>query len=198
MLCLHGFSTNSILLKNKNNFSRINKTLEYFYIDGSVTLPNDMKAWWIYNKEDPLDINWDELSNIEDIDKLIGFNDSVSLVIKAIQENPSIETIFGFSQGGAMLSLLVHFKLLPQQIKRVIFVGAFFPLKCELNIHTIPSLHIAGLEDSVINHSLSEKLASQYLNPVIIIHKGKHVIPNDKNMRDTFRNFLNYSNTYLM
>jgi len=101
----------------------------------------------------------------------LGFNDSVDLILKAIQETPSIETIFGFSQSGAMLSLLLYFNLLPLQIKRIIFVGAFFPL-----IYIIPSLHIMGLEDSVINHSLSEKLASQYLNPVIIIHKGKQMI----------------------
>jgi len=32
----------------------MNKNIECLYIDGSVTLSNDMKAWWIYNKQVPL------------------------------------------------------------------------------------------------------------------------------------------------
>jgi hypothetical protein len=101
--------------------------------------------------------------------------------------------IFGFSQGAALAALLVGMRSpagTPSQRRPLAFdfammVGGFVsndPSHAGLfdsEGFDLPSLHIIGRSDTVVPSTLSHGLASRFKNPLVIQHKGGHVIASD-------------------
>ena len=55
----------------------------------------------------------------------------------------------------------------------------------------IPTLHIIGQNDQVVEHSRSESLANEYFNnPTIVLHPGGHTVPSQTSFRDKYLDFL--------
>lgn len=61
----------------------------------------------------------------------------------------------------------------------------------------IPSLHIIGENDQVVDHDRSESLANDYFHcPFIIKHAGGHAIPSQASFRPQYMNFFDKLNDY--
>lgn len=56
---------------------------------------------------------------------------------------------------------------------------------------SIPSMHIIGQTDQVVDSKRSEELANDYFhNPTIVYHSGGHTIPSQTNLRSQYLNFF--------
>merc|ERR1712226_1150181 len=94
---------------------------------------------------------------------------------------------FFFSQGaalGGLLCLLQHTGELPFRFNFCILVSGFisdkhkykFAILGEERIQ-IPSLHITGDKDSIIDCSRTEELERQFLGGQMCLHPGGHYLP---------------------
>jgi hypothetical protein len=54
----------------------------------------------------------------------------------------------------------------------------------------IPSLHVMGQKDKVIEMQFSEQIAAKFSNPVIHVHDGAHYMPQDEKTISILRSFL--------
>ncbi|KAJ1861193.1 Family of serine hydrolases 3 [Coemansia sp. RSA 2703] len=115
--------------------------------------------------------------------------------------------ILGFSQGGALAVLLAKLLQGPQdclafpvpvdhpQFKFVILAGAFDvePEEYQSIYATkldIPSLHMTGEYDTVIESSRSRKIMEVFVDPVIYEFRGGHFIPQTPESLRVVRSFL--------
>ena len=95
------------------------------------------------------------------------------------------------------ISFLLEF---PHDFKFVILVSAFKSLTYDhvtlferLEDHKIiiPSLHIIGENDQIVDPNLSEKFATEYFAvPMIVRHSGGHTIPSQAIFREAYHQFL--------
>lgn len=181
-------------------------------------------AWFIYNRDDPCSIDWNELVGKRRPEELIGLEESIALVQKRLATH-KYDIILGFSQGGAFLSLLA--RRMDLSSYKLIFVGAFDPVIASsttsspspcpvpplapphMNVKTkeeqevepkegeeestgtddssssqmttpfqrTRSLHVMGTGDEIIKQEWSMRLAKMCSDPLIMIHKGRHVLP---------------------
>jgi len=191
VLCLHGFNQNQEIFKHKCAFlrDRFKNIFELTFIDAPYKLPNDSgNAWWIYSKEAPLDIKWENIIG-HNVDH-INLDASLQFVKKIWNEN-KFDGILGFSQGATMASFICHNKdNLNINPKFVISISGF---KSNLLINEIdiPSIHIIGLSDEIILPTYSHDLAKSFKNPLIFEHNGKHVIPSNALFKNKLKEFLN-------
>ena len=194
-LCFHGFNQNAEIFHHRlaSVRSQYKNRVEFIIHDAPNRLPLPKTktelpqtcAWYYYSKDDPLNIDWGAVFNkIENKDELFGLETSINYV-KEILANNKIDYFLGFSQGSAFLSLLCKLNIINKDnAKKLIFVSGFYPLKMdEINTDkiNIPSMHIIGENDEVIVPSSSRTLATMFSDPIITVHKGKHVVPKIKN-----------------
>ena len=196
IICLHGFSQNSQILKKKlSNLIKSNQNIKLHYLDGFVSLPsetNDAKAYWIYSKENPLDVTW---TNHYD-NSIYYLEDSFNSFIELGNKIGKVDGIIGFSQGGFFADYICKMHAIgnvPFDIKFSIFISAgnFTRPGYEFDIQpSIETLHIIGEKDSIIPLELSKELSECYLNKEVFIHKGSHVIPSNSAAKNVVRNLL--------
>lgn len=56
---------------------------------------------------------------------------------------------------------------------------------------SIPSMHIIGQTDQVVDSNRSEELANDYFhNPTIILHSGGHTVPSQTTLRSQYIDFF--------
>jgi surfactin synthase thioesterase subunit len=56
---------------------------------------------------------------------------------------------------------------------------------------SIPSLHVYGLNDDIINHEMSEALVQCFNEPVVVPHQGGHFFPaTAANEKEHYINFF--------
>ncbi len=128
-----------------------------------------------------------------------GFEESVQMVKKAVEEVKP-DGVLAFSQGAALLVLLCAMQQELSWETRfhfAIFVAAFrsrssrhsdWYEKC--NVMTIPTLHVIGDTDKVIERELSEDVLSLFEDPVVLRHPGGHFVPATGKQKDTYLTFL--------
>jgi hypothetical protein len=95
--------------------------------------------------------------------------------------------IFGFSQGAALAGMLAAVReaeSAPLSFDLGIMVGGFtstLPQHAHLFERklTVPSLHVMGRSDGIVSMRDSLLLAERFSNPIVIEHRGGHVIPGD-------------------
>jgi predicted esterase len=95
--------------------------------------------------------------------------------------------VFGFSQGAALTGLLAAVReaeSAPVSFDLAIMVGGFtstLPQHSHLFGRKlgVPSLHVTGRSDHIVPMRDSLLLAERFAHPVIIEHRGGHVIPDD-------------------
>lgn len=204
VLCLHGFGQSAAVLKQRMASFRgkLAKTkYEFVYLNAPHELParkdkdkDDAKkdtadtdeegafAWYYYSDENKGDVEWDKVFNKHSIKDLKGLDASVSLINDALQNaHKDAAYIIGFSQGGAMLSVMTELGFIPEHIK-LIFVSAFFPgLDTELS-QTFPhkSQHVYSEADTIIPAEQSKNLANHFPDKVETLHVAGHVFPRFK------------------
>lgn len=198
VLCLHGFGQSASVLKQRMASFRgkLAKTkFEFVYLNAPHELParkdkdEDKQdadggafAWYYYSDENKGDVQWDEVFNKHSTQELKGLDSSVLLIKDALEnEHKDAAYILGFSQGGAMLSVMTELGFVPDHIK-LIFVSAFFPgLDKELS-EKFPhaSQHVYGETDTIIPPAQSKVLASRFPIAVTVCHPDGHIFPRFK------------------
>ena len=68
--------------------------------------------------------------------------------------------------------------------------GSLVHRACYENKISVPSLHVYGLSDDIIQHTYSEKLRDAFEGPLFITHEGGHYFPATVNEKQTYINFF--------
>ncbi|KAG1469671.1 hypothetical protein G6F56_003122 [Rhizopus delemar] len=150
-------------------------------------------AWWHPYKNDDNNLTSDGYYR--------GFKESIEYLKDVLQKQGPFDGIFGFSQGaclaGVMLVALENRKALPllkdldhPDFKFGMLAAGFKPSSqkatqgfWEHKIST-PTLHMIGMEDTLIPPELQQTLVDQCVDPVVIRHAGGHVVPSNAPSRN--------------
>lgn len=106
--------------------------------------------------------------------------------------------IFGFSQGAALTGLLAAIReddSAAVSFDMAVMVGGFTsqaPQHQHLfgSLLTVPSLHVMGRTDAIVPMQDSLLLAKRFANPLIIEHRGGHVIPGEPAITTRIADFI--------
>jgi len=202
IVCFHGFTQNSDILKKKlKNLVKSNKDIILHFMDGTIILSSgqdlvqQQRAYWIYDKENPLNVIWENDHKPET--KLYFLEDSLKAFIDLGNSIGNVDGLIGFSQGGCFADYIckLHSKgEIKFDIKFAIFISGKHFEKPEYGLDTIKptleTLHIHGSDDTIITPKMSELLEESYTNKEIFVHKGAHVIPSSSAAKTTFKNFI--------
>ncbi|XP_065221228.1 esterase OVCA2 [Planococcus citri] len=198
ILCLHGYQQNAQLLREKTGgIRKAIKTVEWHFIDSPHRVENstddekDPRGWWFTNE------NRTYSRSESDLD--VGFQDSLEAIENKYTKDGPYHGLLGFSQGGSMAAIIAA---LDQQKskRRFQFIMLVSGLKSHIKSHSkfyeniidIPSLHVMGEADTLVDKGKSEELAECF-NPTIrevYVHKKAHLIPCDKTAITVYRNFI--------
>ncbi|XWV25608.1 putative ovarian cancer-associated 2 protein [Tupanvirus deep ocean] len=200
IICLHGFTQNSFILQKKlMKLVKSIKGLNFYFLDGCAELPktdeNDSRAYWVYDKEKPLDVDWS--NHYKEDTKIYYLDESFEAFLGLAKKLGRIDGIIGFSQGGCFTDYIckMHAKgMVPFDLKFAVFIAAehFNRPGCELNDikPNIQTLHIYGTNDTVIPQHMSELLTNSYPNKDVFIHNGAHIIPSTSAAKAAFKSFI--------
>ncbi|KAK7109005.1 esterase OVCA2-like isoform X2 [Littorina saxatilis] len=193
ILCIHGYRQNAQAFREKTGAFRkiLKKKAELEFISAPNRVPplettgedaelaneGDSMGWWFSRQDDCYHAQ--ELS-----DCCKGYDQSLKLVQETIKEKGPFDGVLGFSQGAAMVSLLLGVQ--EQQSEKwfdfAILVAGF---KSRSSPHdvlyskkiSIPTLHVFGDTDKVIPKEMSEDLLQYFEDPVVVQHPGGHFVP---------------------
>jgi len=202
VLYLQGYRQNEKVSKEKTGSFRkaLKKHCDFTFITAPNEIPlseNDsneqpLTGWW-FSKNDRSYLAHD-FSDCSD-----GFEESLDVIAKALEEKGPFDGIISFSQGSSMLSMICALKEEGdprfQDFKFAFFVAGF---KSRQSQHqkfyetkiTLPSLHVIGDTDQVIPKDMSEDLLEVYTNPVVVRHAGGHFIPTASPQKKSYLEFL--------
>ena len=109
--------------------------------------------------------------------------------------NAPFDGVLGFSQGAALAGLLVGWR--PSPFRFAVMIGGFTsrdPEHAQLygkaDHYRIPSLHMIGRADGVVEPARSRELAAAFAKPTIVEHAGGHVIASDTESQTKVRLFV--------
>jgi len=187
LLCLHGYRQSGKAAREKLGSFRkaVGKVAELDFVTAPHIIPGEEEqyGWW-FSKEDR---SFDAHDHVE---CELGFQQSIDIVEKAWQGG-SYDGIFAFSQGaslGAHLCLLQHMGRLTIEFKFAILVAGFASrsyshqedwqtLKATGGQVNLPTLHMMGETDKVIEKEMSEELLPYFMSPHVVTHEGGHHVP---------------------
>ncbi|XP_045597681.1 esterase OVCA2 [Procambarus clarkii] len=201
LLCLHGYRQSGTSFREKTGALRkqLKKHAEFVFITSPVEVPSiddsqDKESgcgWW-FSRPDNYFKAQDESECIK------GFEESLKAIESCFKESGPFDGILGFSQGAAMLGLLCGLQQqgkLQFSFKFAIFASAF---RSRSSPHqylyseriTLPTLHIYGEADQVIEKALSEEFLQYFHEPQTLLHPGGHFIPATGTQKATYVHFL--------
>ncbi|EEH59203.1 uncharacterized protein MICPUCDRAFT_56871 [Micromonas pusilla CCMP1545] len=145
--------------------------------------------------------------------RYVGDDASVAFVERVAREDGPFDGVVGFSQGATFAGLLaaigavdgrgpfaavsaeappVFAILLSGMLARTSEAAATYAEAKDSPRHaSIPTMHVIGAADRVMPPALSERLASEFADPVIVTHERGHVVPRlERDALATARNFL--------
>jgi len=187
LLCLHGYRQSGKAAREKLGSFRkaVGKVAELDFVTAPHNIPgeDEQYGWW-FSKEDR---SFDAHDHVE---CELGFQQSIDTVVKAWQGG-SYDGLFAFSQGaslGAHLCLLQDLGRLPIEFKFAILVAGFASrssshqedwqaAKAVGGQVTLPTLHMIGETDKVIEKEMSEELLPFFMSPHVVTHEGGHHVP---------------------
>jgi pimeloyl-ACP methyl ester carboxylesterase len=183
ILCLHGYHGSAAILRRQ--IAPVAATLpadvELVFVDAPSLSSGDF-GWWHEGFR-----GWEQTRDW--VIDLVG-----------VQQ---FDGVFGFSQGAALAGLLAAIRdseSAPISFDLAIMVGGFtstLPQHARLFARelTVPSLHVMGRTDGVIPMRDSLLLAERFAHPVIIEHRGGHVIPDDPAVTSRIADFVEHHTT---
>ncbi|KAF1335678.1 Serine hydrolase, partial [Globisporangium splendens] len=215
VLCLHGYGQDGETLRGRiAAFRRAFKSsAEFVCIDGPLlSEPRDKDDSASTEQEDaPAQSqghSWFQFQRNEDGEgyTLSHVDETIAYIGAVCREQGPFDGILGFSQGGTTASLVLQnqraLPLLlyekpedsPFVFKFGIFISAPQPGDpCVGNPAlklAMPTLHVIGETDTVIEPARSRKVAEGFVDPHIFMHPGGHYIPTNKEPKDAFRDFF--------
>ncbi|MFI9381907.1 hypothetical protein [Kutzneria sp. NPDC052558] len=173
VLCLHGYHGNSTILRKQLMPLKfgLSVLVDFVTVDAPSLAEGDF-GWW----------HGDIPGYREEFQGWPRTRDSLSWTL---QMNGPFDGVLGFSQGAALAGLLPGlFADEPAiDLRFAIMVGGFrseAPEHRELyarrEAYDIPSFHMIGETDTVVNPEDSRRLAAEFTSPVIVTHPGGHAI----------------------
>ncbi|KAJ2850135.1 Ovarian cancer-associated protein 2 [Coemansia brasiliensis] len=213
ILCLHGFGENAELFKirSRNFRAVVGDNAELVYLDGPIDIGRlhmttgdltdpDLSngftnlGWWWMRR------GWSYEAR--------GIGKTLDLISKVLEEQGPFDGILGFSQGAALAVIISE--LLAQKdlqgplslgntthppIKFLVLAGAFqieVPEYEYLYRETlsVPSLHIMGTYDTVVEPERSIKVQGYFDKPQVFEFVGGHFIPQSPQCARVMRAFL--------
>ena len=135
-------------------------------------------SWWLRGEEERLE-------------------ESLALVERTVLEG-GYDGLLCFSQGaalGGLLARLQHRGTLQLHISFCILVSGFIPDRHRAKFSLedrirLPSLHILGQKDLVIEEARSMQLADQFQEPTVCLHPGGHFMPYTGDVKEAVLGFL--------
>jgi predicted esterase len=156
---------------------------------------------WFLRKSDQTEE--DSKNFVPQFEKTLDYIDNVFKV-----KGP-FDAVWGFSQGATIASILSRIAEQNQNgdnvkykhidFKFVIVASTsigqnepeLFVYFDKANKLTMPSLHMMGKADRIINYEKSLELSEHYVNPDIYLHDSGHFIPRNQEAKVVFTNFFN-------
>jgi len=188
ILCLHGYRQSADTFKVKlGSFRKMTGKLADFTF---ITAPNRVKGeeddygWWFSQENSTYDAH--QVSRCCD-----GYAESLALVEEALRTEGPFHGVLAFSQGaalGGLLCLLQERDRLSSSFSFCILVAGFISrctdhtdlfesLAAEGKKVNLPTLHVFGSSDKVIEGSMSEELLNHFNNSKVLRHEGGHFVP---------------------
>ncbi|KAK7080662.1 Ovarian cancer-associated protein 2 [Halocaridina rubra] len=188
VLCLHGYRQTGDSFREKTGAFRklLKKKIEFVFMTSPLTVPSlegsengDGGSGWWFSRSD------DYFRAQDESDCIKGFTESLAAIEKNFSEYGPFDGILGFSQGAAMLGLICGLQQqgkLNYSFKFAVFVSAFISRSIpHQHLYAdkimLPTLHVFGETDQVIEKSMSEEFLQYFHEPQIIVHPGGHFIP---------------------
>jgi predicted esterase len=154
-------------------------------------------SWWEGTRHD--DETW----------TYAGVDESAQIVMDLVQDevdraheagaDDPILVLLGFSQGAGFTSVLVRqwAEHLPG-LSGAIMVSGFPPrdrslwpaVRADVPDLDLPSLHVIGHEDKLIEPPTSEALATFFASPRLVYHDGGHYVPSKREVVDELVQFV--------
>jgi predicted esterase len=114
--------------------------------------------------------------------------------LESLFHEQQLDGVFGFSQGAALAGLLTGLR---DDVGFAIMIGGFMsfepehrPLYESVVLSRVPSLHLIGATDSIVDPAESRRLADRFTDPAVVMHPGGHVIPSTSLIVGEVRQFL--------
>ncbi|XP_076439483.1 esterase OVCA2-like [Babylonia areolata] len=204
ILCIHGYRQNAQSFRQKTGAFRklIKKKAELVFITAPNQVPpsdtaedsteasDEGNGWW-FSREDDYFRAQDPTGCCK------GYDLSLSTILQAVKEQGPFDGILGFSQGAAMVALVLgeQEKQSEKWFQFAILVAGF---KSRSSPHdalyekkiSIPTLHVFGETDKVIQKDMSEDLLQYFEDTVTLQHQGGHFIPAGGQEKKVYLEFL--------
>ena len=191
VLCLHGYAQNAQILRDRSGgFRRALKKsqFEMHYVDGPYGCTKDGERESVADA-DPLRRAWWRGSSAQQ--SYVGWQQTRDELVELWQRE-QFDAVLGFSQGAGAAAMLAA-ELRPAF---AILIAGFVP-----NDRTaarrllggsidVPSLHVYGEADELVEPARSHVLADCFSDANIIMHEGRHCIPSGAAVRKQVVAFL--------
>jgi pimeloyl-ACP methyl ester carboxylesterase len=185
ILCLHGYHGRAAVLRRQMAAftTAMPADVEFVYVDAPSLAEGDF-GWWHAGGA-----GWERTR--EWATGLFGSADG-------------FDGVFGFSQGAALAGLLAGLQQACAgdanhniRFTFALMVGGFKSDVAEpddLFAHqlTVPSIHVVGRTDMVVPPNESRLLAEAFADPLVLEHRGGHVIPGEPAVTGPIVAFLNH------
>ena len=181
VLMLHGYRQNEKLFKDRTGSFRkiLRNYVDFVYCEAPHALQTsdtNERGWWLKDTETPLDFE-------------AHFTHTLSFLNEVFETKGPFDGVFGFSQGGIISTILCNENNLSSlssiRFKFAVIVAAKVPSEARLckyfdeNVRIeLPSLHIVGLADKLVDCESSVEMGRKYFDEARIFkHELGHCIP---------------------
>lgn len=190
ILCLHGYHGNAKILRDQMQplVDGLEHSPEFVYADAPSLAAGDF-GWWR--------AKYSTGSREFNVARYEGWSRTCDWVMSTFTKDGPFDGIFGFSQGATLAALLVGLRSpggivterKPLSFDFAIVVGGFVATDPSLAMlyestesYDMPSVHMIGQADAVVPSYRSQQLSSNFRAPLVIEHRGGHVIPSTPNI----------------
>lgn len=155
---------------------------------------DDQKGWWF---SDAQTLSFDARQECE---SSLGLEQSLETVRMAVKELGPFNGILGFSQGAALVAMLCslqeqkldptfnfHFAILVAGFRSACVQHQYFYKGVNI---MVPSLHVYGQDDKVIQEQMSQDLLPLFQGAHILNHQGGHFVPAASAHKHIYQEFL--------
>jgi hypothetical protein len=170
VLCLHGYHGSASVLRSQmaGLVSALPSDVQFVFVDAPSRSSGDF-GWWH--------------------EGFRGWERTLDWARDFFGSQPPFDGLFGFSQGAALTGLLAAVNESertmeggPSWFQFAVMVGGF---KSDSSLHadlfkqqlTLPTAHVMGRQDIIVPIEDSRELADQFALPLVLEHRGGHIVP---------------------
>ncbi|XP_063058412.1 esterase OVCA2 [Engraulis encrasicolus] len=215
VLCLHGYRQNAVSFREKTGALRkvLKNRVELVYVTAPLEVPSSAetdnskesgdkppppsaesaRGWWFSDAQQR------SFHAGQECEASLGLEQSVEVVRAAVREQGPFDGILGFSQGAALVAMLLSMqeqRQEPDLAFRFALIISGFRSACAQHTRfygeaiATPTLHVFGEQDGVIPIDMSKDLLTVFKEPTVLTHAGGHFVPAASAHKPVYLNFL--------